>query len=180
MRTRYWVAIGALLILLAVGGLFLAKNLNTPTETTAKLETEDETYKLIKACQVYTFSKAQEILGPNTKQGDDTPPIKQGKTLVSTCSYTNGATEAKDLQVSTVLLRCSTDDSSKEGFRAERPTGAIALTGFGDDAYWDPTLAQLHVLKGHNWAIITSGPSTIKERSIDQAKEVAALIVGEL
>ena len=83
----------------------------------------------------------------------------------------------KTCKVSTVLLRCSTDDS-KEGFRAERPTGAIALTGFGDDAYWDPTLAQLHVLKGHNWAIITSGPSTIKERSIDQAKKSPRLLLA--
>lgn len=180
MKTRYWVAIGALLILLAVGGLVLAKNLSTPSETTADKETEDETYKLIKACQVYTFSKAQEILGPNTKQGDDTPPIIQGKTLVSTCSYTNGASDAKSLQVSTVLLRCSTDDSSKEGFRAERSTGAEAVTGLGDDAYWDPTLAQLHILKGHNWAIITSGSSVIKERTPEQAKAVAALIISEL
>jgi hypothetical protein len=181
MWTRKWVAVGAgTVVLIACGGFFAIHEQVEQSNNSASASGDQIASSFLKACQIYSFARASEILGPNTKQGDDSPPTIQGNTLVSTCSYTNGASDAKLLQVSTVLLRNSTDNSSIEGFKAAMPLNAISISGFGDDAYWSPSLGQLNILKGKNWVIISSGSGPVNERSPEQSKQVASLIIGDL
>lgn len=43
---------------------------------------------------------------------------------------------------------------------AGMPSGAQVVQGYGDNAYWDPSLYQLNILKGNNWYILTNYTGT--------------------
>jgi hypothetical protein len=181
MKNQNWLLVGILLLVLVVGGsVFISKKQAKPISATAQTSEKQIATKQVKACDIYTFNKAQEILGNSTKQSEASPDTKQGNTLVSSCGYTDGSSNPKTLQVSTVLVRSSTDDSSIKGFTTGRPTDAVTVSGFGDEAYWNPKLGQLNILKGKNWVIISSGSGAAAGRSLDQPKQVAALILGDL
>lgn len=180
---RLWKKI--LIAIVLVASVFATSlaifNLATPsaTENTPAL-VDPEKASQVKACQVYPFSKAQQVLGPNTTQGDDTPPVINGATIVSSCSYTNGAADTSALIVTTVTVRSSTDDSSIAGFNNAKPANAQPVTSLGDAAYWNPETGQLNILKGRNWAIITAGSSIASERTASLAKQVGVLIAPAL
>lgn len=181
MKKQTLLLIGIVILAIAIGGtLLVSKKQTKPTASAQQKSAKLVESTQVKACDIYTFNKAQEILGAGTQQGDTVPETRQGNTLVSTCTYTDGSSNPKTLQVSTVLVRSSTDNSSITGFSSAKPADAITVSGFGDAAYWSPKLGQLNILKGKNWAIITSGAGAVIGRSQDQAKQVAALIVGDL
>jgi hypothetical protein len=181
MKKQTWLLVGVAVLIIAIGaGYFVSKKHTKPTVSAQRNSSQTVAGPQVKACDIYTFNKAQEILGNGTKLSESSPDVKSGNTLVSTCTYTDGSTSPKTLQVSTVLVRSSTDNSSIQGFTSAKPADAVAISGFGDQAYWNPTLGQLNILKGKNWVIISSGSGAVSGRTLEQPKQIAALIVGDL
>ena len=54
------------------------------------------------------------------------------------------------------------------------------VTGFGDDAYWDPTYGQLNILAHNNWYILSIGGLRPTDKTLTSAKTFATRIISRL
>lgn len=134
-----------------------------------------------RATKVLTPELAQKILGgpveanPNNAQGD----TENGKTWVSRAYYSLKTSGGKSPQVG-LLIRHGTDKAqSKSIFESSKSTfSGVDVAGLGAPAYRTKTPAQLNVLKGVNWLIISAGtfsaPDTAKQ------EQTAKEIIGKL
>jgi hypothetical protein len=78
------------------------------------------------------------------------------------------------------LLQGSSAAAAKRSFTAARPAGAVSLKGYGDQAFWDPALGQLNILKGQYWAIISAGSGPLDQRQPDLPRKIADIIMKRL
>lgn len=167
-----WVSVGAVVVL-GIALLLVANKDKKNTHTAAGATT----FAAIDACERYTLEEAKDVLGDATTKGDQTTPTSSEDMNVSTCSYTSNAPEAKDLRVSTVLIRSPLTEigvsTNGEAFASEKPEGTEDVSGYGEKAYWDPATGQMSVLQQDRWFIINTGAAAPAQRTLDEAKAVA-------
>jgi hypothetical protein len=61
-----------------------------------------------------------------------------------------------------------------------KPADAESVSGYGDSAYWDAKHGQLDILKNNSWYILTFGPVTPSDRSLEQTKQLADSLIDKL
>lgn len=139
------------------------------------------------ACQVFTLADAKQLLGDNAKGGQNPEPTSSNDLKVTTCTYTQdqGANApVASRKSATLLVRVPLTTkgatSNQNEFGPLKPTGVQEVAGYGDSAYWDAEHGQLNILKNNNWYILSFGPSTPGDRTLDQAKQMADQIVTKL
>lgn len=71
-------------------------------------------------------------------------------------------------------------DSNSAQFNSQRPADTPKVSGYGDDAYWNPQNGQFNVLKKNTWLIISYGPLKAADRTEADAKKLADIIVPKL
>jgi hypothetical protein len=112
-----------------------------------------------RASQILTAELAQKILGtPVESDSTSLPDTEMGQTWVSRISYhaKNGGASAPGVSLLIRHAAGATEaqtifESSKATFHGED------VTDLGNPAYRVKTPAQLNVLKGTNWLIISAG-----------------------
>ena len=186
MKKQIPAIIGAVVVVLAIAGGLVwwqasqnkpnSQN-NNPSEQTSFTGPKD-------ACNYLTAAVATKLLGEGAEKGTGNAPIASEDISVSTCIYTSkaGATVAdvKNMRSATLLVRtpltAAGAASNDEPFDTLK-TGAIAVEGYGEKAYWDPELGQLNVLKGGAWLIMSFGKASLHEASLDDTKKLANEII---
>lgn len=187
-------------ILLALGGSAGAyyyinkeesKQIPAPTSGTAhqksptnnQLAETPEAPKTDKAvCSILSQEIASKVLGEPAKPSDANKeaPNNSDHVVVSTCSY-NSADNSK---TTTLLMRAAIDAEGsahdKDQFGPNKPSTAQVVSEYEDSAYWDADFRQLNILKGTTWYILTNGSNEVSERTLDQAKQLANLIITKL
>ncbi len=149
------------------------------------------TYENKDACTIFTLDDAKKVLGDSAKAGTGTPGATSNDISVSTCSYlvdTNTPGSApvsvKNIHSASILVRApksATGTTSNKQVFTALPAGAQSVSGYGDSAFWNPTLGQLNVLKGNVWVILSSGVSSPPSgRTLDDAKKLADIIIPKL
>lgn len=128
------------------------------------------------ATRVFTIEIAQKVLGgpiaPSARNSaDDT---KSGSIVVSQCSYSakNGETPPS---VSLTLRKTATVEEAKNTFLSSKKIyNGQDVAGLGDLAYRTAAPAQLNVLKGRDWLIITAGVFPVADVSLQEkaAREI--------
>jgi hypothetical protein len=103
---------------------------------------------------------AQQLLGgtiepaPKNSRAD----IKVGDTVLSQCSYSMRGDALTPMSLSLLVRRARNAEEAKTIFLASKKTFSGENVGdLGDAAYRTVAPAQLNVLKGRNWLIISAG-----------------------
>lgn len=172
------LAIALLLILLTALAFITILRHNQPPPKQASAPVIKNTYK--KACSVFTLSDAQSVLGQGaTQTPSHTDSITAQKSITS-CLYTYDPGSFSDVVVASVQLQGSVPAQAKTSFTDARPANAQDVSGYGDQAYWDPNLGQLQIVKGQYWLIISGGSGPASQRDQDLPRKIADIIIKRL
>lgn len=176
------IGLAALLALTACGG---GNGGGTEKDTSSKSDggSEDRSYptQTAKACDVVTEKVTKDLLGSVGPESPATPDVDSPDIRVSTCIRVNAASGVSTTRSVSLVMRVAeseTGASSNEAVFASgaRPAGAQEVSGYGEEAFWAPTMGQLNILNKGNWYILTSGPlDTTKSKLADTQKLADAL-----
>lgn len=140
-------------------------------------------YQPTKACSLLPPAKAQDLLGDKVISTDVNEPVITGNVATSKCSYTDENPDQGEMMVAAVAVRTGINDEgvvqNKTDFKAKKPKqGAQDVDNIGDSAYFDQTLGQLNILKGHDWLILSYGVgSAPAANTVDDAVKLAHKIL---
>ena len=126
--------------------------------------------------RIFTMEMAQQVLGSPVTPGDKNSKadITNGPIVVSQCSYSVAKGE-KRLNVGLTLRRAATVDEARNTFLGSKKIySGQDVAGLGDLAYRTAAPAQLNVLKGRNWLIISAGTFPVADVSLQEkaAREI--------
>lgn len=183
------------LILAGVGAFVMAnkdsdKDVSTSTQSTSA-GGEAKTRQAKKACDVLTLEDAKKVLGENAEKTElpSGGAASSDDIDVTQCIYSQPAGDTlasiKAQKQASILVRSAKTDkggeSNKEVFEGSlKPAEAQDVSGYGDGAFWNPQFGQFNVYKNDNWYIISVGSSTPSEKTLEEAKVLADLIIGKL
>ena len=193
MRLRWFYLIGAVLVIAAAAAIVLArsnssKNQNDKTsQASSQKPSSSPAFAKRQACSIFTLSDAKQILGDSAKGGNTTGDTSSDDLSVSTCTYTQDSGSNAPVSAgnsATLLVRSPKTGagitSNQNQFGPLKPTGSQHVAGYGDNAYWDPQYGQLNILKHNTWYILSSGPITPSSRTLDEAKQLADLLISKM
>jgi hypothetical protein len=189
---RIWIyIIAAMLVIVAIAGILIAReNSSDHTDKTGKSAAADRspTFPKRQACIIFKLADAKQVLGDNAKGGSN--PIydgPQGNLDVSSCNYTQDSGSNAPVTSSksaSLLVRAPKTaagiTSNQNQFGPLKPADSQQVSGYGDNAYWDPQLGQLNILKNNTWYILSNGPITPSARTLDQAKTLADILINRM
>jgi hypothetical protein len=113
------------------------------------------------AATILTPEVAQRIFGGPVEAAklNSEADMKSGAAVVSRCSYSKNDDAGTATNISLLLRRAATLEEGKAIFLASKLTHHDEeISDLGDAAYRTTAPAQLNVLKGRNWLIISAGP----------------------
>lgn len=192
MRRFWFYLLAIFLVVAAAVAVFFAtkhskshddKVTNSPTA----VKGEHTTTPARNACTIFTLADAKQLLGDTAKGGVNPIYDSSPEFDVSTCTYTQdqGAnTPVSSKKSATLLMQAPKTDtgiaSNQKEFGPFKAGSVQDVTGYGDQAFWDPEHGQLNILKNNVWYILSYGPSTPSQRTLDQAKQLADLVIAKL
>jgi hypothetical protein len=141
-------------------------------------------YQPVKACDMFTSAKAQDLLGDKVISVDTKAPVVSGDTAVSKCSYTDSNPVKDKMMVAAIAVRTGINEDglkqNKTEFAASKSNNKTEVVeNLGDSAYFNKVTGQLNILKDHEWIILSYGVgSTPQDNSLDKAKELAKKILN--
>lgn len=143
--------------------------------------------KIIDACKVLTPEIATQYLG-ETPETSETPSTEASSDdiNVSNCAYSTKFVigQPASLRSASLLVRSAKTqdgaDSNENVFTDQRPAGVETVSGYGNDAFWNPSIGQLNILKNNNWYIIQAGGVSPTNRTSADAKKLTDLLIGDL
>jgi hypothetical protein len=193
MRRIWIINLGIILVLAAGIGIFLAadnsQNHNSAKKTTKQIAASQPAAKpkAKSACSIFTLADAKQVLGDTAKGGSVNDEKSSDDLTVTSCSYTqdSGANvPGSGGKTAGLLVRApktgSGIASNKNQFGPLKAADTQDVSGYGDSAYWDPQLGQLNILKNNTWYVLSNGPITPASRTLDQAKQLADLLISKM
>ena len=192
------LVIGVIAGVVVVGGIGTALVLGNKDDGSGKVDvsnikTGSDAIVNVDACDVLNDAVAKKVLGDGAEKGDTSAGTASSDDVsVTNCVYTYKAVttgSVKDQLASTdhagLLVRSAKTkagaDSNKTPFTSAKPGAAQDVSGYGEKAYFNPTMGQLNVLKGGNWYIISryKGTSSTKA-TLDDVKQLADALKDNL
>lgn len=144
-----------------------ARTTNTATGQSQEVSTGEAAIVAVDACDVLTLAAAQAVLGNDLEKGDTSAGnVSTDDVSVTNCVYSTKAASTGTIQERLasnknvgVLARSGKTkagaDSNKAPFTSAKPAGVEDISGYGDQAYFNPKTGQVNILKGGNWYILT-------------------------
>lgn len=172
---------GICLVIGAVG--FVSLQSEDTKDTSRQLQTnkaDPSKYVVKKACDILSLDDAKKLFGDDnvTITPEDNTGAQSNDIGVSSCSYID-----KSMKAATILVRSAKTDagqaSNKAQFTQKRPPNTQDVSGYGEGAYWNLQLAQLNILKGNTWYILSYGAPNINQRTLGETEQMAKLISGK-
>lgn len=188
---RAWIyIIGAVLVIAATAAILIAmgSSKNHTDKKPAASNSELKPKLAVKqACTIFTLADAKQVLGDSAKGGETGTSTSSDALAVSTCSYTQqigSNTPVSSSKSASLLVRAPKNSagvtSNQNQFSVLKPAGTQSVSGYGDNAYWDGQFGQLNILKNNTWYIVSNGPITPTARTLDQAKQLADLLINKM
>jgi hypothetical protein len=180
------VAAAALAIVYVVGVSTNHNDQNRPASIPKKQSAGIPAQK--QACGIFTLGLAKQLLGDNAKGADNPADTSSSDVDVSTCSYMqdlNGGnvpvSSGKNASLTVKIPKTANGVKSNLGqFGPIKPDNVQDVSGYGDSAYWDAERGQFDILKGNTWYILRNGSSTPSARTLDEAKQMAGLLISKM
>lgn len=137
--------------------------------------TPNVVYQPAKACDLFNFAEAKELLGEKLLTTTTQSPVISDDTAVSKCGYTDGNPDMNNATVAAIVVRSGINDEgvaqNKKEFAAGKPSQNVeAVKDLGDDAYFNQELGQLNILNDKRWIIISYGTGAAPQaNTVDKA-----------
>jgi hypothetical protein len=189
MRHKLTIAFEVLLIAAAVAAVyFIFKHPDRHDDKTSSQPPAAVTPKKALACQRYTLVDAKQLLGQSAKASTSpTADSNGGNLYTSSCTYTEQVLPGQQTSVkqsSTLIIRQPQSEKGVQSNQGEFgpliPKDAQVIDGYGDKAFWDPERGELNILKADIWYEFSIGPTNPSERTLDQTKPMADLLLPKL
>ena len=191
---KKWLPIAVLVAIVAIAGVFVVSKKDTKSETTKATDNsksaKGENFSVKKACDLFVLDDAKKILGDGATSGETAASnntTESDDVAVSSCTYSSGATtlaNISNIKTASILARSAKTktgaESNKMQFGSAKPEGVEDVSGYGDAAFWNPQVGQLNILKGSNWYILSYGTARPTDRTLDDTKKLADIVVGKL
>jgi hypothetical protein len=142
-----------------------------------------DSYQAIKACDLFTPAKAQDLLGDKVISLDSNAPVVSDDTAVSKCSYTDNNPNKDKMRVAAIAVRSGIDSKgvkqNQTEFFSNRPSvGTETVNNLGDSAYFTKESGQLNVLDDKKWIIVSYGiGATPQDNKLDDAITLAKKVL---
>jgi hypothetical protein len=193
LRRAWEYLIGLILVVAAVAGVVLAMNSsknhddNSQPANIQKKPAADIPAKK-QACGIFTLADAKQLLGDSAKGGENQADTSSQDVDVTTCNYLQDlsssnapVSSSKTASLEVKLPKTANGIKSNQGqFGPIKPGGVQDVSGYGDKAYWDPEHGQLDILKNNTWYILSYGSTTPSARTLDEAKQLADLLINKM
>lgn len=149
--------------------------------------TPQYTYQPVKACDLFTPTEAQDLLGDHVINVDTKAPAVSGGLATSKCSYTDSPdeTDVSNMMVAAVAVRSAVEDEgiakNKSDFAAAKANNDTQdVQDIGDSAYFNKTNGKLYILDGRKWFILNYGlGSDPKANTVEKAVEFANIVLRD-
>ncbi len=188
------VSLLVLAALIVSGLIFISSQKDKPESSVSTEPTQEQLLQqqLDKACQIFSSDKAQELLGPNATEYENTnePTSSYSDDIVtSRCTYTdqeyNDSSKAEIQKLASLTLRSPRTDAGKTANQAvfadgAMPVGAEKVDGYGDAAFWNNEYGQLNILKAGQWYILEYGSLLPESRSLGDTQKFADILEDKL
>jgi hypothetical protein len=142
-------------------------------------------YQPTRACDLFTDSEAQTLLGDKKAINRVQDPVVSGDTAASSCSYSDTNPDENAMKVAAMIVRSGVNDfgvtQNQTDFANKRKQTADieVVTGIGDTAFFDKATGQLNVLKGRDSFLMSYGVGTKPtENTVDDAVAFAHLVLN--
>ncbi len=179
--------------LLAICGCGFGSGDETPKNVSGSTTTQDagtpgtRSYptQTSKACDVLTARAAKEVLGTLGPVSTPPPANSTSDVRVSSCVRSNALTAEDRAESASLLMRVARTARGAQSNAAvfasgSRPRGSKNVTGYGEQAFWNPAFGQLSILNEGNWYILAAGPINTRQRTLADAKKLADAIKDKL
>jgi hypothetical protein len=189
MRKIWFYLLAVILAAAAVAAVVIATRTSKSHDDKASTASQTPIKKLApkEACDIFSLADAKMLLGDSAKGGDNGQEPSSGDLAVSTCTYTQntGSNAPTSTAKSATLVRREPKTpqgitSNHNEFGPLKPAQVEDVAGYGDSAYWDSPHGQLNILKNDVWYIISYGPTTPGDRTLDQAKQMADILINKM
>lgn len=125
-------------------------------------------YQPVNACDLLSFDEAQQLLGDKAVPSGSKQVAVSGHLANSKCGYTDANPDTDSLVVAAISIRSGIDDEgtakNKADFRSNNTGRNIEkVENVGDEAFFNHSLGQLNVLRGHDWIILSFGAGSAPE-----------------
>jgi len=179
--------LGAVLVVIAVTVSVRALKGHIPRNDDATVRTA-MTSSDQKACDVFTLVDAKSLLGDTAAGG--TNPIYEATNDISasSCTYsqdlgTNAPVASR--RSATLLIRVPHTTkgsiSNRTQFNLLESAAKSKVINYGSSAYWDSKHGELNILTANSsWLVISSGASSPAQRSLDDAKRLADIVLSKI
>lgn len=138
-------------------------------------------YEPAKACDLFTPSEAQDLLGDKVINVNTNNVAVSGNTATSKCSYTDS--NPGGMTVAALAIRSGVNDDGVEQNRTEfaasrQGENLEIVKGLGESAFFNKELGQLNVLEGRRWFIISYGLGSAPEaNTVEKSTELARKVL---
>lgn len=138
-----------------------------------------------KACDVLTEAVAKDVLGSVGQESPATPDVDSPDIRVSTCIRVNSASGVSSTRSVSLLMRVAKSQMGAESNEAVFAAGTLPaeaqdVSGYGEKAFWNPTVGQLNILNEGNWYILTAGPLDTTKGKLADAQKLADALEDKL
>lgn len=184
MKKSWILAAAVVLLVVAVAGAIVMGGRSSGDDKPKTTPAGDSGQRDDKAaCEYLTQSVADKVIGqPGSEKGALAPESSSDDIKVSVCTYTQNLGEdaslesIRNVRSVTLLVRAPLNEVGAESNKApfKTPGGATtAVTGYGQQAFWDAEAGQLNILSDDVWYILSVGKSRAADRTLDEAKAFA-------
>ena len=193
MKRAWAYIIGLILVAGAAAGIILAVNSSKSHDdnshpASVQKKSVDNISAKKQACGIFTLADAKLLLGDSAKGGENQAETSSKDVDVTTCNYSQdlssnnapvSSSKAASLEVK--LPKTADGIKSNQGQFGVIKSGNVQdVSGYGDSAYWDPEHGQLDILKNNTWYILSYGSSAPASRTLDEAKQLADLLINKM
>lgn len=143
-------------------------------------------YQPIKACDLLTPAKAQDLLGDKVISTDANQPVISGNVATSKCGYTDENPDQSQMRLAAIAVRSAINDEgnvqNKSDFaQAKKAVGAAGeVKNIGESAFFDAANGHLNVLTGHMWLIANYGYASTSGNTLEKATELVHKVLPSL
>lgn len=140
-------------------------------------------YEPVYACDLLTSAEARELLGPQVIHSVKDQPVVIDNTATSRCGYSDQNEELADMRVAAVIVRSGVNDAGvrqniEEFLVRAQEEGVEPIEQLGEQAFYNPSTGQLHVLTEFQWIIMSYGVGEEPLlNTVQEQKEMAYLVV---
>ncbi len=146
------------------------------TKKASELPTQAKT-----ACDLLTQEVAKSVLGSVAGEAGPAQDNRSADIALSSCVRANNVARLDQARSASLIMRVArTETGSQSNAAAFEPAalpgGAQSVSGYGDKAFWNPTLGQLSILDDHNWYVLSIGPTNPAKHTLADAEKLADAI----